>query len=113
MTSKLNNEIICVKGLAAGQYEIKNGDDIIGTYSATELASGVNIAVAEKNPNQINAQGAWALLEQKDARSNEERYYYQSNKAFNETMISAVKEFRQQAKEASQPETWTVTITKK
>ena len=113
LTSKLNNEIICVKGLAAGQYEIKNGDDIIGTYSATELASGVNIAVAEKNPNQINAQGAWALLEQKDARSNEERYYYRSNKAFNETMISAVKEFRQQAKEASQPETWTVTITKK
>ena len=52
---------------------IKNGDDIIGTYSETDLAEGVNIATADKNPNQINAQEAWELLEQKDAKSNEER----------------------------------------
>lgn len=92
---------------------IKNRDDIIGTYSETDLAEGVNIATADKNPNQINAQEAWELLEQKDAKSNEERYNYNSNKTHSEALIGKVQELRQQAKVASQPEMWTITITKK
>ncbi len=54
-TEKMNQEIIKVTNLKAGNYTISFGDVVLGTYTAKELAAGVNIAVNEKNPGQAQA----------------------------------------------------------
>jgi len=40
----LNREILCVKNLADGDYELAIGGSIAGKYSAKQLAEGVNLA---------------------------------------------------------------------
>ena len=65
VTEKLNQEIIRIKGLEEGTYTITfTGEDdavyTLGSYTNAELAKGVNIAINEYNPGQIQAAAAMA-----------------------------------------------------
>ena len=62
LTEDLNREIIKVSGLNEGTYALKLGENEVGTYTAQELATGVNIATLEQNPNQKNAKLAYEKL---------------------------------------------------
>lgn len=74
LTTKLNNEIIKISGLADGSYTVTfDGEYILGTYTADELSNGINIAVNENNPSQIAAKKAYKLLIQKDTASDSYR----------------------------------------
>lgn len=56
VTQDINNEIIKVTGLDEGTYTIKMNDTALTqTYTAAELAEGVNIAIDMNNPGQITA----------------------------------------------------------
>jgi len=59
ITNTMNKEIIRVTGLADGDYTISMDGTAIGTFSAEELAAGVNIAILEKNPGQIQSKGLY------------------------------------------------------
>lgn len=50
-----NKEIIRAEGLASGNYVLKIDGITLGTYSAEELAAGVNIAENSLNPAQAQA----------------------------------------------------------
>ena len=54
-TSRMNREIIKVTGLAEGTYDVAFDGKTIASYSAEELAKGVNIATLSENPGQIKA----------------------------------------------------------
>ncbi len=54
-TDKMNREIIKVTNLAAGSYTVSFDGVALGTYTADELAQGINIATNAKNPGQIQA----------------------------------------------------------
>ena len=54
-TDTMNREIIKVTGLTAGDYDVSFDDIVIGTFTANELAEGVNIAILANNPGQIKA----------------------------------------------------------
>jgi len=41
---ELDQEPLRVTGLSAGRYELRIDDDVIGTFSADELANGINLA---------------------------------------------------------------------
>ena len=60
VTDELNNEIIKISNLDAGNYSIIiDGNKLTKTYTAEELAEGVNIAIDENNPAQIQSQLAY------------------------------------------------------
>jgi hypothetical protein len=52
----LNQELFAVKGLEAGEYELKIDGQAVGTFTAEELAAGVNLAMNEKTPQFQQAQ---------------------------------------------------------
>jgi lysophospholipase L1-like esterase len=55
-TRDLNQELLKITGLKAGDYTVViNGADV-ANYSATQLEAGVNLAVEAKAPQQIKAQ---------------------------------------------------------
>lgn len=62
LTGNMNREIIRVTGLEEGTYLIKFGDTIIGEYTSSELALGINIALIEVNPGQIQSQELYELV---------------------------------------------------
>ncbi len=51
----LNREVIKVDGLS-GNYTVSLNGTEVGTYTAQELANGINIAELEANPNQLLSQ---------------------------------------------------------
>lgn len=53
-TAKHNRELLTVKGLPEGRYELAFDGKRVGEYSAAEFARGVNIALLE-TPNQLLA----------------------------------------------------------
>lgn len=55
LTDRLNREIIRIKGLPDGAYRLAAGGNPIGTFSAANLAKGVNIATLD-TPSQRRAQ---------------------------------------------------------
>lgn len=55
VTDELNREIIRVKGLNKGNYDIKMDGTVVATVSAAQLEEGVNIADLENNPGQQQA----------------------------------------------------------
>ena len=55
ITERINREIIRIVGLPTGAYLLKAGGRGVGTYSAAELARGVNIATLD-TPSQRKAQ---------------------------------------------------------
>lgn len=66
VTGDLNKEIIKVTGLADGSYTITmDGTALSRTYTAAELAEGVNIATDANNPGQIAAMTAYESIEDK------------------------------------------------
>ena len=66
VTEDLNNEIIKVTGLEDGEYTIKIGDSKLAkTYTAAELAEGVNIAIDANNPAQIQSKNAYDVARAK------------------------------------------------
>lgn len=46
----LNQEILSVRGLAAGSYELKIDGAVVGRHSAQELERGINLALNEATP---------------------------------------------------------------
>ena len=73
VSDDINNEIIKVSGLAEGNYTITmNGTALTDTYTAQELADGVNIATDTNNPGQITAK---AVNEKTEEKVQTESYY--------------------------------------
>lgn len=66
VTEEINREIIKINSLDSGTYEISfDGKGLSKTYTADELAEGVNIAIDEKNPGQIQAKESFEILREK------------------------------------------------
>ncbi len=59
ITNTMNKEIIKVTGLDAGTYTITMDGTVVGRFTADELAAGVNIAILENNPGQIQSKGLY------------------------------------------------------
>ena len=53
---ELNQEILSVRGLAAGNYELKISGAVVGRYSAQDLERGINLAFNETTPQFKQAQ---------------------------------------------------------
>lgn len=51
-----NREILKVKGLAKGSYEVRIDGACVGTYSASELGAGVNLSGNDKTPQYAQAE---------------------------------------------------------
>ena len=65
LTNELNREIIKVSGLEDGTYTVKFDGVEIGSFTNKELEAGVNIAILDKNPGQVQSQEVYSLLNQK------------------------------------------------
>ena len=68
VTDSLNREIIKVTGLEEGTYDIVFNDVVVGSYSETELANGINIATLETNPSYIQSKTVYDLVNSKMAK---------------------------------------------
>jgi hypothetical protein len=55
-TDDLNKEMICVKGLTPDNYQLKIDGQLAGTYTAKELAAGVNLALNKNTPQYAQSQ---------------------------------------------------------
>ena len=105
ITEMINNETITIKNLDEGNYALKIDSADLGTYSAQDLAGGVNIAANKNNPLQIISKEVfnkldkmndlldtgvreykrmrvWMVLNEKDPDKVEdvESYYYNQDK---------------------------------
>jgi NAD(P)-dependent dehydrogenase (short-subunit alcohol dehydrogenase family) len=69
-TEGLNAEIVRVTGLDAGNYALSMDDAALGSYSAAQLARGVNVATNQASPAQGQAQ---AVHKTNWDRGNQER----------------------------------------
>lgn len=63
VAQELNQEIVCVKGLAAGAYALLIDGQEVGRYDAETLAAGVNLALNEATPQMRQAQAVARLNE--------------------------------------------------
>ena len=68
VTDSINREIIKVTDLAAGNYQIKFGDVIIGNYTEQQLAEGVNIATLATNPSYVQSMVVYEKVNSKMAK---------------------------------------------
>ncbi len=59
----LNQEILAVRGLVSGRYDLKIDDVSIGQYTAEALVNGVNLALNEATPQVKQAQAVARLNE--------------------------------------------------
>lgn len=73
MTDELNREIISAAGLPEGSYQLMLNGAAAGRYTADELASGINIAKLDANPNQQRAKNAYEKLMLKDKETDKLR----------------------------------------
>lgn len=71
LTAALNQELIAVRGLKPGRYAVSMNTRPLGSFTAGELAEGVNIATLAGNPGQQTAQRVKALADER--RSFEQR----------------------------------------
>jgi hypothetical protein len=55
-TDDLNKEMVCVKGLNPGNYQLKIDGQLAGTYTAKELAAGINLALNKNTPQYAQSQ---------------------------------------------------------
>jgi len=60
LTGRINRETLVVRNLAPGRYALKADGKRLATFSAAELAAGVNLATLE-TPNQIRARELLAV----------------------------------------------------
>ena len=128
ITEKLNQETIKVTGLESGTYTIKFiGEDLteytVGTYDAEELAEGINIAINENNPGQIQSMTAMAKQETRRTKEQNVRsrvasmvengtYTDEATIASFNAAKDEAQSYAAQAKELSVPKKYTVTIEK-
>lgn len=126
ITELLNREMITVKGLEAGNYTVKFIDEAdveytLGTYSNAELAKGINIAINENNPGQIQSKTAFGHQESRywtdrNYRGEVIKAYAGTSESYTWEQIVAEKdksaEYSAEAKAASVPKTYTVVIEK-
>ena len=72
MHDEMNRYLLAVKGLPAGKYEVMASERKVGTYSAEQLAAGVNLASATADPWQPGGPWeaqAWLVNPLTDARN--------------------------------------------
>ena len=62
VTERLNREMLMVENLPSGRYALRAGGREIGRYSATELASGVNLAPLAVKPLKATLLNTGAAL---------------------------------------------------
>ena len=62
MTRELNMELLEIKGLEPGEYELVAGGNRIGVFSSEDFAGGVNLALLE-TPSQYRARALETLLQ--------------------------------------------------
>ncbi len=63
----LNQEPLRVTGLEAGQYKLTIDKDVIGTFSATELANGINLADYQTPMRQQAQRVSWLVRDRDEA----------------------------------------------
>jgi predicted GH43/DUF377 family glycosyl hydrolase/lysophospholipase L1-like esterase len=63
----LNQEPLRVTGLEAGQYKLTIGNDVIGTFSATVLANGINLADYQTPMRQQAQRVSWLVRDRDEA----------------------------------------------
>ena len=68
VTDSINREIIKITNLSEGNYKIMFGDSEIGTYSAKQLAEGVNIATVSANPGYVQSEMVYEKVTSKMAK---------------------------------------------
>ena len=64
----LNRETLAVAGLAAGSYTLKIDGEMVGTWTASELAKGVSLGFNDKTPQYRQAQEVFARQADVSAR---------------------------------------------
>jgi predicted GH43/DUF377 family glycosyl hydrolase/lysophospholipase L1-like esterase len=64
---ELDQEPLRVTGLAAGRYELRIDDDVIGTFSAEELESGINLADYETPMFHQAQRVSWLVRDRDEA----------------------------------------------
>ncbi len=67
LTDELNRELLTVSGLAAGRYALSIDGAEVGTWTAAELAAGVNLATCEKTPQYQQAQALAKINEERNS----------------------------------------------
>lgn len=74
ITEDINREIIKINSLESGTYKISlDGNELSKAYTSEELAQGINIAVDENNPGQIQAKAAYEIIREKINNENNYR----------------------------------------
>jgi endoglucanase len=68
-SERFNKEMIVVKGLKAGEYELLIDDVAVGSYSDRELAAGIDIAGNEKTPQYKQAVSVYEANAERAAAS--------------------------------------------
>lgn len=59
---ELNQEILCIRNLPAGQYRLSIDQIDVATWSNEQLAAGVNLASIARTPQQVQARKVFAVL---------------------------------------------------
>ncbi len=73
---EFNKEILTIKNLSAGQYQLKIDGDTIGVWSADDLSNGINLAEQTRTPQY---QQATAIRELNEERWEIDRRFRQRN----------------------------------
>ena len=63
----LNQEVLAVRNLAPGTYELRIDDTVVGEYSAGDLAAGINLADNAKTPQHQQARTVAAANDRRHA----------------------------------------------
>lgn len=82
ITDELNREIIKVKGLAEGVYDIKMDGALVMSASADQLEKGVNIADKQNNPGQIQSLKISGLAEARHDLDTKYRNFIVNEKSY-------------------------------
>lgn len=75
-TDEFNQEILQVKGLQSAQYQLKIDDKPIGTFAATDLEKGLNLATLTNTPQYQQALAVMQLNEERWEIERRFREYY-------------------------------------
>ena len=95
---ELNQEVVAVKGLASGTYELRIDEQSAGRYTAEALAKGVNLAANVATPQRKQAQAVAKLNEARRSTETSLRDYaavrwYLKHRQVNPDDLAAVKTF--------------------
>ncbi|MBC7398788.1 MAG: hypothetical protein H7289_02495, partial [Mucilaginibacter sp.] len=75
-TNEFNQELLSVKGLKGDKYLLKIDDKTIGTYTATDLNKGINLATIKITPQYQQALAVMQLNEERWEIERRLREYY-------------------------------------